>query len=101
MYGAIGGAVAASSAAAASAHVRRLVLGGPIVQVDSNYFARIVSGNRDKILVVHAVIKGLFSEKHVYATNYKGFTFVTKTKEPLPITPDVEAKKIWLPPSLL
>ncbi len=100
MYGA-GGVAAASSAATASAYSRRLILGGPMVAVDTDTFLRIVSGNRDKVLVVHAVVKGLFSEKHVYATNYKGFTFVTKTKEPLPITPDVEAKKIWIPQSML
>ena len=92
MYG-VPGAVAGASEQV------HLILGGPIVSVDGDYFVRLVSENRDKLLVVHAVV-GIFSKTHVYATNYKGFTFVTKTKEPLPITPDVEAKRIWLPPSL-
>ncbi len=102
MNGATGGAIAAASGGAASAVIstQRFILGGPLALVDRDTFLRIISGNRDKLLVVHSVIKGFFSEKHIYATNYKGFTFVTKTKEQLPITPDVEAKKIWLPPSL-
>ena len=98
MYGAPGAVAGAAAAAAASQQVH-LILGGPIISVDSEYFVRLVSENRDKLLVAHAVV-GIFSKTHVYATNYKGFTFVTKTKDPLPITPDVEAKMIWLPPSL-
>lgn len=97
MYGgALVGSVAGASAASAAAASQRVILGGPIVSVDSDYFVRLVSENRDKLLVVHAVV-GVFSKTHVYATSYKGFTFVTKTKEPLPITPDVEAKGIWFP----
>ncbi len=100
MNGVTGGAIVAASGGATSAVIQRLLLGGPLALVDRDTFLRTISDNRDKLLVVHSVIKGFFSEKHIYATNYKGFTFVTKMKEQLPITPDVEAKKIWLPPSL-
>ena len=72
------------------------VLGGPIVRVESDYFVRLVSDKRENFLVVHTVI-GIFSKSHIYATSYKGFTLVTKTKDPLPIVPDVEAESIWLP----
>ena len=100
MYAGAVAAGGAAGAAASASSIKRLILGGPVALIDKDTFLNIVSKNREEVLVVHSLIKGLFSEKHVYATSYKGFVFVTKAKEPLSIVPDVEAENLWLPPSI-
>ena len=83
---------------AAAATAQRVLVGGVIVFVDSSTFMKILSRLRDKdIMIVHG-ITGVFSKIHVYLVTYQGVVFIVKSKDPLPITPDIEAKELRLPP---
>ena len=92
-------AIAGAAAGAAVATVtvaQRVLVGGVIVIVDSTTFMSILSRLKDKgVMVIHGVT-GLLSKTHVYLLPYQGIVFLTKSKNPLPITPDIEAREIRL-----
>lgn len=91
-------AAATGGAAAAAQQAQRVLVGGVIVIVDSTTFMNILSRLKDKgIMVIHGVT-GLLSKTHVYIVPYQGVVFLTESKNPLPITPDIEAREIRLPP---
>lgn len=88
--GAAGGAAAAAMANAIKAM-------GAIILVEPQEFMDIL-GKTEKPIVVHSPSGFLSSYK--YLTSYRGFTFFTKSKDPLLIPAWVElvaAKKIWVP----
>ena len=90
---------AAGAAASAAYQAQRVLVGGVIVVLDSTSFMSILSKLKDKgAMVIHGVV-GLLSKTHVYLIPYQGMVFLAKSKTPLPITPDVEAKELRLPPA--
>jgi len=95
---AVAGAAAGATGAAVAQQAQRVLVGGVIVIVDPMTFMNILSRLRDKgVMVIHGVV-GLFSKTHVYLIPYQGMVFLVKSKDPLPITPDIEAREIRLPP---
>lgn len=91
-------AAAAGGAAASVQRAQRVLVGGVIVVVDPASFMNILSRLKDKgVMVIHGVM-GLLSKTHVYLIPYQGMVFLAKSKDPLPITPDIEAGEIRLPP---
>ena len=95
---AVAGATAGAAGAAAVQQAQRVLVGGVIVIVDPMTFMNILSRLRDKgVMVIHGVV-GLLSKTHVYLIPYQGMVFLVKSKDPLPITPDIEAREIRLPP---
>ncbi len=84
--------------AAAAQQAQRVLVGGVIVVVDSSSFMNILSRLRDKdVMVIHGLV-GVFSKTHVYLIPYQGIVFLTKSKDPLPITPNIEARELRLLP---
>ncbi len=95
---AVGAAAGVAGATAAAQQAQRVLVGGVIVIVDPMTFMNILSRLRDKgVMVIHGVV-GLLSKTHVYLIPYQGMVFLVKSKDPLPITPDIEAREIRLPP---
>ena len=89
---------AVGAAAAAAQQAQRVLVSGVIVFVDSSTFMKILSRLRDKdIMIIHGIV-GVFSKTHVYLVPYQGVVFTVKSKDPLPITPDIEAKELRLLP---
>lgn len=92
----VSGAAAAGATAAATA--QRVQVGGVVVLIDASSFMKILSRLKNKdVMVIHGKT-GILSKTHVYLIPYQGIVFITKTKDPLPITPDIEAKQLGLPP---
>ncbi len=90
-------AYAAAGTAAATAQSQRVVIGGVLVYLDPYSFMNIAQKLREKgVLVIHGVV-GVLSKSHVYAAPYQGVVFITKSKDPLPLTPDIEAREIRIP----
>ena len=88
--------IAANTAAVAQAY--RVYVGGVIVVVDRDTFLRLANELREKgALVIHGTI-GMFSKSHVYLLSYNGVVFIVKTKNPLFISVDVEAERLFLGP---
>jgi hypothetical protein len=88
--------VASSTAAAAIAQAVKA--SGSIVSVEPTDFGSILR-RADRPLVI-AAPGGIFRRIHVYLTSYKGLTFYTNSREPLPLPADAEviyAKRIWIP----
>ena len=97
---AIVGAVAGGAAAARAIHTQRVLAGGVIIEVDPETFMKTHSRLKDKgVLVIHGVM-GMLSKTHVYLMPYQGVVFLTKSSNPLPITPDIDTKRISLPPGV-
>ncbi|MFC1783215.1 hypothetical protein ACFL02_06475 [Planctomycetota bacterium] len=92
---ATGGAGGAGAAAAASAAA--IKASGAIVHVTPENFSEILARLEEPI-VVHS--PSAFLTPNKYLTNYRGFFFYTKSKEPLYISSKIEliaAEKIWIP----
>ena len=92
------GSEAALLAAHAAAIANAIKASGAIVRVEPEAFAGILR-KIDKPLVVYTQ-GGFFSTNHQYLTSYKGFTFYTKSDEPIDLPKSVEvivAEKIWIP----
>ena len=84
--------------AGAQAAIRAIKASGAIVRVEPDEFKKLLSQNRDGLLVHSA--GGLFGSRHNYVMGYKGLVFQTSADEALtlPVTLQVvEAKKIWVP----
>ena len=100
-----GGAVAATSSAAAAQHQVALTAirsWGPVVKIEPDGFLTILK-NSEKTesapLVVMAT-GGWFSTTYSYLTSYKGLYFYTKSSYPLLLPSEVEVvsvDKIWVP----
>ena len=85
-------------AAAAAAIANAIKATGAIVRVEQKDF-EIILRKTEKPLIIIAQ-GGLFSTKYQYMTNYKGFTFLTKTAVQLLLPSSAEiirAQKIWTP----
>lgn len=83
---------AASGAAGAVVTAHRLIVGGLRAVLDNNTLIRVANELRKRgAFVVHGLV-GIFSKSHVCLLPYNGITFVTKSKEPLPIAVDIEAE---------
>ena len=88
----------AAMAGAAAAIARATRASGAIIEVEPEYFSRILQ-RTESPLVVHAPA-GLLGNKHQYLTGYKGMVFFSKSNEPLQLpggTELIESKKIWVP----
>lgn len=87
----------AAEAATAAYEARKAQIGGVLVELDPKTFLNLMAGLKAKgVLVIHG-LTGVFSKEHVYLIPYQGAIFLTKSKTKLPITPDVEARKLRLP----
>ncbi len=90
-------AYTASGASVAAIQSQRVVVGGVLVYLNPYDFMNIVQKLREeKVLVIHGITRVL-SKSHVYIAPYQGIVFITKSKEILPLTPDIEAKEIRIP----
>ncbi len=93
-----GGAVAASSGAAAAAIANAIKASGAIVRLDGAEFKKILD-RAEKPLVVCAE-GGFFGKNYRYLTGYKGLFFFCKVNQPLHLPGTVETimcDKIWIP----
>lgn len=92
------GAGAAGAGAAAAQIAMAVRASGAIVRVEPEDFQAILRKQKNP-LVVHADAR-LATRRHRYLTSYKGFTFFTKSAEPLALpagSERVNAQKIWIP----
>lgn len=93
--GAVGGAAAASGAAAIAQAIKA---SGAIVSVESRDFLTIVSKGDNPVVVVAR--GGFIRPSYQYLTGYKGLVFFTKSASPLQLggTAElIEAQRIWIP----
>ncbi len=87
-------AAAATSATVASARIRNLFVSGLIAILDNDEFIRLAQELKKRgAFVIHGVT-GTISKNHVYMVPYNGVVFITKSKEPLPISTDFEVEKL-------
>ncbi len=87
-----------AAAAGAAIAVRRLIVGGLIAVLDNDVFIRVANELRKRgAFVIHG-LTGVFSKSHVYLLPYNGITFVTKSREPLPIAVDIEVESLEIGP---
>ena len=87
------GAVAVSAAAVAA---QKAYVGGVIIVLSNDEFLKLVRRlSGEEPVIIHGIV-GTFSKHHVYVIPHKGVVYVTKSKDPLPVTPGVEAKKLYL-----
>jgi len=76
------------------ATARHIFIGGLIAVLDVDQFVRLVNELRKRgALVIHSV-SGVFSKSHIYMVPYNGVVFLTKSRDPLPISVDVEVEKV-------
>jgi hypothetical protein len=97
-YGASGGAVVATTAAAHAALVQAVKASGVIVRLDPDEFLKIMDKNLDGLVVMH--IGGTLNRGFHYLTSYKGLAFYTKSSKKLAFPNSVEliiSKSIWMP----
>lgn len=47
-------------------------------------------------MLIHGVA-GTVHKNHVYILAYNGVLFITKSREPLPLVPDIEARELQPP----
>lgn len=94
--GAVVGATAATSAAAAIAQAVKA--SGVIVRVEPESFSTIISKSESPLIVMAE--GGVFSKNYQYLTSYKGLAFYTKTSQQIEFpnrTELIYAQKIWIP----
>lgn len=92
---------AASTAAVHAAMANAVKATGSIIFLEPAEFQRILASQRDAVIVT--ATGGVFTTKYKYLTSYKGLTFFTVSRDPLPLPGSSEviaAKKIWVPDML-
>ena len=79
---------------AAAISVAILRVAGTFVEVDPQAFMDLMVGfKEERPLIVHGVV-GSIKRKHAYVTNIRGVTFYCESEDPLPISVDVEARRV-------
>lgn len=77
-----------------SSHAVRV--SGTLVKLDVSQFIKVIEKYRDNgVIVVHGVV-GTFKKKHLYLTAVHGIIFYCEAEKPIPVTVDVEAKKLYI-----
>lgn len=90
-------ASAAGGGVAAGIIATRVNVGGVIIVLEPREFLSILSKLKEKGAIVIHGVRGVFSKSHIYLIPYQGVVFVTKSKNQLPVSPDIEARNINMP----
>jgi len=92
-------AAAAGATATAAAAARTTVVSGFVACLDAEEFLKaLAAAGSARSPIVHGVL-GLVWKKHIYAFSINGLVIVYCGEEPLPVTPDIEARRVEFPAS--
>jgi hypothetical protein len=92
-------AAGAVAGAEATAIVNAIKVSGVLVRVEPEQFSRLLNRAKDDPLIVVSE-GGIFSTNYQYLMSYKGLTFFTKSRAPLPLPVGAElvkSRSIWIP----
>ncbi|MDD5082228.1 MAG: hypothetical protein PHU08_02520 [Dehalococcoidales bacterium] len=89
---------AGAAAVRAAAIARAIKASGAIINIPPQDFTSLVPRSNKPLVVMSR--GGVIRKNYRYLTAYKGLTFFTKSRTPLPLPGDTElvtAQKIWIP----
>jgi hypothetical protein len=90
--------MAGGAAAAAAAIAKAIKASGVLIRVEPEEFTKLMNRARDPLIVTAE--GGIFAKNYQYLMSYKGLTFFTKSRAPLPLPGGAElvnAGRIWIP----
>jgi hypothetical protein len=87
-----------AAGAAAAGIAKAIKAAGVLVRVKPEDFSKLMDRAKDPLIVVAE--GGIFGKNYQYLMSYKGLTFFTKSRAPLPLPGGAElvtAGSIWVP----
>ena len=89
---------AGAAAGAAAAIAKAIKASGVLIRVEPEEFSKLLKRAKDPLIVVAE--GGIFGKNYQYLMSYKGLTFFTRSRTPLPLPGGAElvnAGSIWMP----